>query len=251
MPADTCFAHRPYPPRALEVMSAQETVVAVAAGTGAAVVAKTINTNKLADTLSKTRKTRWFRWVDINVPNDFAEADAHQADPNIIANAPTLETLGKLVTVGYVPRVSRAVPCRDFVTEPGLEAPLVAVHREDSTKSRPAPPTEKADKMSPPSASAPQEVLHRRHHGAVPDGVLRPIVHGVRGRLQALELRGLQQVPRPPARPAMLVRRANLAVFQLCIRIRRDEPDVRVGHPGLDRLRTRTCVFRWSRCCRL
>jgi hypothetical protein len=49
----------------------------------------------------------------------------------------------------------------------------------------------------------------------------------------------------------MLVRRANLAVFQLCIRIRRDEPDVRVGHPGLDRLRTRTCVFRWSRCCRL
>jgi hypothetical protein len=120
-------------------MSAQETVVAVAAGTGAAVVAKTINTNKLADTLSKTRKTRWFRWVDINVPNDFAEADAHQADPNIIANAPTLETLGKLVTVGYVPLASRAVPCRDRVTEPGLEAPLVAVHREDSTKSRPAP----------------------------------------------------------------------------------------------------------------
>ena len=101
-------------------MSAQETVVAVAAGTGAAVVAKTINTNKLADTLSKTRKTRWFRWVDINVPNDFAEADAHQADPNIIANAPTLETLGKLVTVGYV-------RSRDRVTEPGLEAPWVAV----------------------------------------------------------------------------------------------------------------------------
>ena len=118
-------------------MSAEETVVAVAAGTGAAVVAKTINTNKLADTLSKTRKTRWFRWVDINVPNDFAEADAHQADPNIIANAPTLETLGKLITVGYVPLASRAVPCRDRVTEPGLEAPLVAVHREDSTKLRP------------------------------------------------------------------------------------------------------------------
>ena len=118
-------------------MSAEETVVAVAAGTGAAVVAKTINTNKLADTLSKTRKTRWFRWVDINVPNDFSEAGAHEADPNIIANAPTLETLGKLITVGYVPLASRAVPCRDRVTEPGLEAPLVAVHREDSTKLRP------------------------------------------------------------------------------------------------------------------
>ena len=100
--------HRPYPPRALEVMSAEETVVAVAASTGAAVVAKTINTNKLADTLSKTRKSRWFRWVDINVPNDFAEADAHEADPNIIANAPTLETLGKLITMGIPSRaVSR------------------------------------------------------------------------------------------------------------------------------------------------
>jgi len=192
-------------------MSAQETVVAVAAGTGAAVVAKTINTNKLADTLSKTRKTRWFRWVDINVPNDFAEADAHQADPNIIANASTLETLGKLVTVGYVQLVSRAVPCRDRVTEPGLEAPWVAVHREDSIKLRPAQPTEKTDEIPPPSASAPQEVLHRRHHGAVPDGVLRDTVHGVRGRLQALELRGLQQVPRHPAHPARTSPFSNFA----------------------------------------
>lgn len=108
-------------------MSAEETVIAVAAGTGAAVVAKTINTNKLADKLSKTRKTRWFRWVDINVPNDFAESDAHVADPNIIAHAPTLETLGKLITVGYVPRAYRAAPSRDRVTEPGLEAPWVAV----------------------------------------------------------------------------------------------------------------------------
>jgi hypothetical protein len=206
-------------------MSAEETVVAVAASTGAAVVAKTINTNKLADTLSKTRKSRWFRWVDINVPNDFAEADAHQADPNIIANAPTLETLGKLITVGYVPLAPRAVPCRDRVTEPGLEAPLVAVHREDSTKLRPAK-KQKTDEIPPPTASAPQEVLHRRHHGAVPDGVLRDTVQGVFRRLQTLELRGLRQVPRPPARPAMLVRRANLAVFQLCICIRRDEPGV-------------------------
>lgn len=81
-------------------MSAEETIVAIAGGTGAAVVTKIVNGNKLADKLTKTRKTRWFRWVDINIPNDFEEADAHVADPNIIASAATLQTLGKLITVG-------------------------------------------------------------------------------------------------------------------------------------------------------
>jgi hypothetical protein len=66
----------------------------------AAVVAKIVNSNKLVDKLTKTRKTRWFRWVDINIPNDFEEADAHVPDPNIIASAATLQTLGKLITVG-------------------------------------------------------------------------------------------------------------------------------------------------------
>jgi hypothetical protein len=81
-------------------MSAEETIVAIAGGTDAAVVAKIVNSNKLVDKLTKTRKTRWFRWVDINIPNDFEEADAHVADPNIIASAATLQTLGKLITVG-------------------------------------------------------------------------------------------------------------------------------------------------------
>ena len=129
--------NNPYHNRlALEVMSAEETIVAIAGGTGAAVVTKIVNGNKLADKLTKTRKTRWFRWVDINIPNDFEEADAHVADPNIIASAATLQTLGKLITVGYVPWASRAMPSpkpvlvipRRAVTEPSLEAPWVAAH---------------------------------------------------------------------------------------------------------------------------